>query len=195
MSRTSDVATVSFMPIVPDDKDWTWVLEQVCPDCGFEAASIDKTEVHDLLRRNIGLWPPLLARSDATLRPSDDQWSALEYGCHVRDVFRLYHYRLKLMMNEDAPHFVNWDQDVTAIEDRYDQQDPDVVSGELVAAGLELADLFESVARDQWSRTGFRSDGAAFTIDTFARYFLHDPVHHVDDIERGYDVLAAGSID
>ena len=23
------------MPIVPDDKDWTWVLERRCPQCGF----------------------------------------------------------------------------------------------------------------------------------------------------------------
>ena len=27
--------------IVPDDKDWTWVLERVCPECGFDARSID----------------------------------------------------------------------------------------------------------------------------------------------------------
>jgi hypothetical protein len=34
-----------------------------------------------------------------------------------------------------------------------------------------------------------------FTVDTFARYFLHDPVHHVDDIRRGNEVLASGAID
>ena len=24
------------MPIVPDDKNWTWVLERACPECGFD---------------------------------------------------------------------------------------------------------------------------------------------------------------
>ncbi len=34
----------------------------------------------------------------------------------------------------------------------------------------------------QWDRTGFRSDGATFTIDTFSRYFIHDVVHHLMDV-------------
>ena len=25
------------MSITPDTKDWTWVLERPCPECGFEA--------------------------------------------------------------------------------------------------------------------------------------------------------------
>lgn len=183
------------MPITPDDKNWTWVLDEVCPDCGFAAASIDRAAIAGLLRNNVDAWPPLLARTDATLRPTDDQWSALEYGCHVRDVFRLYAQRLHLMLTEDGPEFANWDQDVTAIEDHYDQQDPTVVSADLVVAGRDLADRFQAVTDDQWSRTGFRSDGAAFTVDSFGRYLLHDPVHHIDDIERGNQILEAGALD
>ena len=86
------------------------------------------------------------------------------------------------MLAEDGPNFANWDQDATAVEDRYDQADPAVVNAELVEAGASLAAAFDAVAGDQWSRTGFRSDGVAFTIETFARYFLHDPVHHVHDV-------------
>ena len=37
---------------------------------------------------------------------------------------------------------------------------------------------------DQWSRTGNRNDGARFTIDTFARYLLHDVVHHIYDVSE-----------
>ena len=33
-------------------------------------------------------------------------------------------------------------------------------------------------------RTGRRSDGAHFTVETFARYFIHDPVHHLYDVTR-----------
>jgi len=38
------------------------------------------------------------------------------------------------------------------------------------------------VAGDQWARTGRRGDGASFTVETFARYFVHDPVHHLYDV-------------
>ena len=33
------------MAIVPDDKNWTWVLARPCPDCGFEAAAVDVREL------------------------------------------------------------------------------------------------------------------------------------------------------
>ena len=35
---------------------------------------------------------------------------------------------------------------------------------------------------DEWHRTGARSDGARFTVATFARYFVHDPIHHLYDV-------------
>ena len=183
------------MAIIPDDKNWTWVLERPCADCGLDPSTLDARTVGSMLRANAAEWTDLLAHPDAQLRPSGDQWSALEYGCHVRDVFRLFDERLRLMLTEDGPRFANWDQDETALADRYDQQDPVGVAADLVAAAAVLADRFDGVTDDQWPRTGFRSDGAAFTVDSFARYFIHDPVHHVDDVLRGNEILAAGSLD
>lgn len=49
-------------------------------------------------------------------------------------------------------------------------------------AGASLADAFERVT--DWSRPGRRSDGVAFTIETFAKYFIHDPIHHLYDVTR-----------
>ena len=113
-------------------------------------------------------------------------WSPLEYGCHVRDVFGLYDERLRLMLTVDEARFPNWDQDVAAVEYRYDRQDPRQVSVDLAAAGETLAAAFAGVAGEQWQRTGYRSDGASFTVETFARYLVHDPVHHLHDVtDRG----------
>ena len=122
-------------------------------------------------------------------RPSPAQWSALEYGCHVRDVFRLFDERLRLMLAEDDPQFANWDQDATALAERYDEQDPVTVAREIEEAGETLAARFDTVTGEQWQRTGTRSDGAHFSIDSFSRYLLHDPVHHVYDVEAGYAII------
>jgi hypothetical protein len=178
------------MPIVPDDKDWTWVLERPCPECGFDASAFPASEVAAAVRANATTWRSLLAHPAVARRPSDDRWSALEYACHVRDVFRRYDQRLALMLAEDDPGFPNWDQDASAVEDRYAEQDPSVVADEIEAAGASLADAFDRVEGDQWQRTGARSDGVRFTVDTFARYFVHDPIHHVWDVEQGYATLA-----
>ena len=115
-------------------------------------------------------------------RPRPDVWSPLEYACHVRDVFRLFDERLHRMLDEDDPQFANWDQDETAVADRYGEQDPAIVAGELAAAAVAIARSFAGVGADQWSRPGRRSDGAEFTVETFARYFVHDPVHHLHDV-------------
>jgi hypothetical protein len=182
------------MPIEPDTKDWTWVLDRRCPECGFDAGAIAPDEVSQMVRDNAVTWRQVLdrPRDELTARPSDDRWSALEYACHVRDVFRLYDQRLALMLTEDGPDFANWDQDDTAVAERYNEQDPAQVATALEDAAAALADRFAGVGGDAWQRTGRRSDGAAFTVDTFARYFIHDPVHHLDDVARGFAVLAGG---
>jgi hypothetical protein len=86
------------------------------------------------------------------------------------------------MVNEDDPTFANWDQDAAAIEGGYDAQDPAIVATELTQAAETLAAGFDAVRSDQWQRTGGRSDGANFTIATFSRYLIHDPIHHITDV-------------
>jgi hypothetical protein len=168
--------------IDPDTKDWTWVLERPCPECGFVASEFEPDAVAEASRANAAAWVALLARPDAAARFRADRWSVLEYACHVRDVFRVCDHRLERMLEESGPHYDNWDQDRTAVEDDYTSQQPKVVGAELVAAAEVMARRFESVTGDAWKRTGFRSDGAAFTIASFARYVIHDPLHHLWDV-------------
>jgi hypothetical protein len=176
--------------IEPETKSWTWVLEQRCEECGFDTRSFPSEEIGRLLRLSSEPWPALLSHPSARVRPREDCWSALEYACHVRDAFRIGHYRIQRMLAEDNPRFDNWDQDETAVSDRYDLQDPTTVAAEVLAAGTAFADVYDTVAGDQWGRPGLRSDGAPFTIDSFGRYFLHDPMHHIVDARRGFDAIA-----
>ncbi len=177
------------MTIPPDTKNWTWVLLRACPECGFDASTFRCQDVAAALRVNASSWGPLLGSDTARRRPSEAVWSALEYGCHVRDVFRIFDKRLNMMLTQDDPLFENWDQDQTAVEEHYENQDPSVVTHELEIAGAALAARFETVKAADWTRPGRRSDGSAFTIDSFARYLLHDPVHHLHDVSRGFEQI------
>ena len=170
------------MAIVPDSKDWTWVLERRCPECGFDASTSRAADVAGMIRSNALAWAGVLKRPDVGLRPSADRWSPLEYACHVRDVFGVYDERLRLMLAEDDPQYPNWDQDRTAIEDRYGDQNPAEVGTELQTRAVQLATRFDGVNGAAWDRTGTRSDGARFTVDTFSRYLIHDPIHHLWDV-------------
>ena len=174
------------MSITPDNKNWTWVLERPCPDCAYDSQQIVPRDIGTQLRDIATQWEVILIHPDVRQRPLPNVWSALEYACHVRDVFSIFDMRLDLMLNEDGPTFANWDQDVTAITERYDLQDPLIVRRQLTIAANQLAERFESVSGAQWSRIGLRSDGATFTIESFGKYLLHDPIHHLWDVSGSF---------
>ncbi len=170
------------MPIDPDTKDWTWVLTRPCPECGFDASTWAPAEVPEGIRDNALRWMPVLSRGDVARRTDPNRWSALEYGCHVRDALRIFELRAALMLSEDDPVFENWDQDATALADDYAGHDPLVVAGELAVAATALAARYDAVSPSDWGRPGTRSNGSRFTVESLAIYGLHDPIHHLWDV-------------
>ena len=170
------------MPITPDTKNWTWVIERPCPECGYDARDHEDGGIAGAILGNAGTWPAVLSREDVAVRPDDLTWSPLEYAAHVRDVLRIYDLRVGLMLTEDDPMYPNWDQDESAVAERYNEQDPTVVSAELQDAASALAATFAGIDAGGWSRVGRRSDGASFTVSSISRYLLHDLEHHAWDV-------------
>lgn len=168
--------------IEPDEKDWTWVLQRPCDECGFDAGTVSGRQVAARLRANAVSWSAVLHRADVRARPEPQVWSPLEYACHVRDVCRVFESRVNLMRLQVAPAFENWDQDATAVADAYGAQDPSAVSIELSAAAEAAATAFDAVTDGDWQRTGRRSNGSVFTIETLGQYLIHDLAHHLHDV-------------
>jgi SAM-dependent methyltransferase len=183
----------------PDSKDWTWVLERPCEECGLDVAAVERHDLPHEFRANAQVWLALLADPDAAERTRPDRWSTLEYACHVHDVHQVFHDRVSTMLVEDTPHFENWDQDETALDKRYDSQMPSIVGPTLVASAYAVGDLYASIPPLSWHRRGIRSDGSEFTVESLGRYHLHDVVHHLHDVRdtasgatvRAYDGSAA----
>jgi hypothetical protein len=168
--------------IEPDTKDWTWTLTRACPECGITAAGIAAGDIAGLISGWTDPWRDVLSRDGARDRPGPTTWSPVEYACHVRDVCRLFDQRLRSMLAEDDPTFANWDQDETAVAERYGEQDPAGVADELADAAARLAATYATVADTQWERTGARSNGSRFTVLTLGQYALHDIGHHLVDV-------------
>lgn len=179
----------------PDHKDWTWVLNEPCTECGYDASSIEPADVAALMRTNAASFRAALGRGDIVHeRPpvppgASPVWSALEYGAHVRDVYKLAADRVTKMMKKDGPTFEDWDQNAAAAAGDYRNTDVDKLRYDLAANAGKTADLLGKVRGDQWQRTGMRSDGAPFTIATYAVYIYHDFYHHLWDVERGYEAI------
>ena len=168
----------------PDVKDWTWVLDRPCAECGFDTADVTLTDLPALVDGVVIAFEARLQDPSAAQRRTPDVWSSLEYACHIRDVCRTFTVRLGRMLDEDDPQFANWDQDRTAIDERYWEQQPAAVAAQLRSAADEIAARFAAVPDDAQQRRGRRSDGAVFTVASLGRYFVHDLVHHAWDIAR-----------
>ena len=115
------------------------MLERACPECGVDAVGDrgDRGGGHDpraMPTRGLSCSVrPADASAPAAGRPIDGRRWSTPPTCATCSV--LYRYRLGLMIDHDDPLFPNWDQDETAVAERYNEQDPVVVSADLVAAG------------------------------------------------------------
>ena len=168
--------------VTPDTKDWTWVLQRQCPECGFEAGAVIAPQVAEEVLSLTAPWHQVLERADVRERPAPGVWSPLEYACHVRDVCRVFEARVQQMLARDGARFADWDQDAAAVEGHYAEQDPQVVAEELAEAAVATSRAFEGAAGEDWTRHGVRSDGSEFTMLTLGQYLLHDLAHHLVDV-------------
>jgi hypothetical protein len=68
--------------IQPDAKDWTWVLDRRCPECGYDASGVAAVDVADAVRANAVSWADVL-RQDDPLYPNWDQDTTALEGLRV----------------------------------------------------------------------------------------------------------------
>lgn len=169
-------------PIVPDSKDWTWVLSRACEDCGFDPASVTRETLASRIARAAEPWPARLAQEDARRRPLPSVWSPTEYGAHIRDMAVVMTGRLQLILTQDDPPFPDWDQDAAAIAGDYASEEPGEVAAQVGTAVGTLSTAYGTVDESQWDRPGRRSNGSVFTAFTLGVYSLHDLEHHLHDV-------------
>src|SRR5262252_1338927 len=60
--------SLRLMTIIPDTKDWTWVLRRPCPECGFDTQGFAVQAVPGMIMANAAAWQPAL-EGDARTRP------------------------------------------------------------------------------------------------------------------------------
>lgn len=173
-----------------DDHEPDWlhiVVEERCAECDLEASTVPRASLPDALGVAATAWVELLtttADPDLHRRLGGGGWTALEYGAHVRDVFRVFDERLHRILTEHEPELGWWDHGAAASDERYDEQDPAEVAGVLVANARRFVDHLHDVAADDWERGGVRRGEERFTVDALARFALHEAVHHLHDAER-----------
>ncbi len=137
-------------------------------------------------------------RADPTLgltvrtRPGPRIWSALEYACHVRDVFLILRERLYLALVEDCPSFAPMYRDERAGLARYAAEEPADVGRQLKLAAEMLAWAFEGLDEAQWQRHCIFTSTER-TVAWLGRHGVHEGEHHLRDVDAAMRSAAAAS--
>jgi hypothetical protein len=58
-----------------DDKDWTWVLDDLCGECGHDVRDFPREAIGTMIHRNAAEWIDVLGKDADTLglRPHPDK--------------------------------------------------------------------------------------------------------------------------
>ena len=168
---------------------WQWARAQSerCPQCGENAAAIDRALLGPALLRSADEWRRFLVHADdAYLRtiPAPGIFSPLQYGAHVRDLQRVYGDRILLMLREENPVFPQFNPDEDSWS-AFNEAEVTVLADQIDEQAHRLADILAALAPDDWARTMVRDGGSdgvySFTVAALASYAVHESRHHLLD--------------
>jgi S-DNA-T family DNA segregation ATPase FtsK/SpoIIIE len=149
---------------------------------------VARGDIPGSLRALAGRYDAVLsATTDAVLRshPVPEGWSPLEYACHLRDVLQVQRERVLLALTEDQPAFASMRREERVTEERYNEQRPAAVAGEIAQAAQVFAETLEDLDDDAWQRTGVYNypTTRVRTVEWIGRHTIHEGEHHLQDIE------------
>lgn len=169
--------------IIPDEKNWTFVLETICTECHHDVRNVSPQQVLDQLPEFIVRYLLALHRAEAQVRTDPARWSDQEYVLHVADMLVTMTARLELMTKETEPTFPDWDQDLAADKGNYNDVDTAVAATRLRTSASLYSQKLAGIATSDYQRKGLRSNGASFTVATLNQYAWHDILHHMWDLK------------
>lgn len=125
------------------------------------------------------------------IRPSPQVWSVAEYVCHLRDVHIAYTIRLHRTRIEDRPTLEPVLNDLRARRFRYNECDLAATLNELATAAAGFCEEAARTGEQDWNRVATRLPGEQRTARWLVRQAMHEGVHHLSDIRKIGEILAA----
>ena len=124
--------------------------------------------------------------TDVRTRRDPATWSALEYGCHVRDVLLVQRERVLAARRTDCPSFDPMGRDERVEHDGYADQDPLDVARQLGDAAHLFANDLARLDPTEWDRTLMYNYPAVFerSLRWVAVHTVHEVRHHLLDVRR-----------
>lgn len=161
--------------------------DHVCERCGLAYPSLSTERCLALAAESVTvLGELLLGLSDELLRHRriPEEWSTIEYACHVRDVFVGFAVRVHRGVDDERPAVDPMYNDWRATRFDYQSASVALVLESMRAAAAGFAAEVRSVPDGAWDRTVERQPGEVRTVRWLVRQTAHEAVHHLGDVRR-----------
>lgn len=160
-----------------------------CDECGYDYDAGELPAVLDTMIRQAGecaMTVAVAAEDAVRRRPDPDTWSAVEYGCHVRDVLEVQRGRIAQTLVEDHPTYVPMNRDRRVTDEQYIEQDPTKVAAVIVRNVSDFAAAARVLDAEQLQRTGLYNYPTPTDrpLDWLIRHTAHEIQHHLYDVRR-----------
>jgi DinB superfamily len=116
--------------------------------------------------------------------PKDGEgWSARMVVHHLADSEATAYIRLRRLIAEDQPSILGYDEGEFARRLHYDRP---IDSSLEVLKGVRAGSLslLESLAPDEWGRSGTHSESGAYSVEGWLRIYVRHPHEHAEQIRR-----------
>jgi DinB superfamily len=122
-------------------------------------------------------------------REAPGEWSAREIVHHLADSEMTAAIRLRLLIAEDAPTLLGYDQE--AFVDRLFPERPIEPSLAAFAAAREAtAPILRRLSEEQWRRAGTHSESGPYTVEGWLHIYSVHAHDHADQIRRARATVA-----
>jgi hypothetical protein len=159
-----------------------------CGECGFTYNLSQAAVVGQVIRETIAEVATILRNPDIDVRTRSRQEvrSALEYGCHLRDVLMVQRERVLAARRVDRAVCTPMGRAERVDPDGYSEQEPDDVARQLVDAATLFGNVLARLADNAWDRTVLYNypETRERSLRWLAVHTAHDVQHHVLDIRR-----------
>jgi hypothetical protein len=155
--------------------------------CVYEESKYDGAG--ETIREASEAMPKLLRRTDTAAlrqRRSPDAWSALEYGCHLRDVLLVQRERVLQSLRGFGNERIAMGRNERVEHDGYNQQTACDVATQIEQATVLFVGLLDCLSTADWSSTVayLFPDPEPRSLRWIAVHTAHEAIHHLHDVRN-----------
>lgn len=123
--------------------------------------------------------------SSVTIKQSQEEFSALEHVCHMRDIeIEGYGFRIQRILNEDNPFLSDIDGSRLAIERDYNRQSLNEAVSAFASARRHNLTLLNNASKGDFEREGELEGVGSVTLSKLVQMMIEHDEGHLEELQR-----------